>query len=101
MVNKRGAISMETIIIVILALITLVVVAAAFTGGMKNLMDKISGIGSSIPGSEFARSTCQNLCESNSSTYCTQTFTGELEGKKCSDFYTCPTENKAKMSPSC
>ena len=92
MVNKRGAISMEMIIVIILALITLVVVAAAFTGGMQKLMDKISGIGSSIPGSEFARTTCKTFCEANNTqAYCSQTFEGELKDETCLKLYTCPT----------
>ncbi|MBU2523205.1 MAG: hypothetical protein KKE23_02860 [Nanoarchaeota archaeon] len=101
MTNKRGAISMEIIIVIILALITLVVVAAAFTGGMDQLMKKIAGIGSTIPGEEFASKTCESLCKSNSSNFCTYEFSGDLKGKKCKELYSCPLENLAEMKPSC
>ena len=64
MASKRGAISMEMIIVIILALITLVVVAAAFTGGMKSLIDKISGITSAIPEADrlAAKASCDQYC---------------------------------------
>ena len=98
MVNKRGAISMEMIIIIILALITLVVVAAAFTGGMSKLMEKISTFVGGIPTTELPKATCKNFCDSNSSSYCTQTFEGEVAGKKCPELYPeCPSANRAKL----
>lgn len=83
---KRGAISIETIIIIILALLTLVIVAAAFTGGMKQLWEKISGITSTIPTADVdtAKLTCQNYCKNDLAYafYC-QKFGGSLEGKTC------------------
>ena len=94
MVNKRGAMSIEMIIVIILALITLVVVAAAFTGGMKQLIDKISGVTSAIPEADrlAAKASCDQYCSAAAKdVYCNPSFTGTLAGKKCNDFTTCST----------
>ena len=89
---KRGAISIEMIILIILALLTLVIVAAAFTGGMSELWKKISGISSAIPEADriAAKATCEQYCEQGlKDVYCNPTFSGTLAGKKCKDFTSC------------
>jgi len=57
---KRGQLSIETIIIVILALLVLVIVAASFTGGMKALWEQI--VGSGTLSSSAAVDRCNKLC---------------------------------------
>jgi len=91
--TKKGSISIEMIILIILALITLVVVAAYFTGGMQQLFNKITGISSAIPEADrlAAKTTCDQYCAANSNVYCSPSFAGTLAGKKCSDFTTCST----------
>jgi len=86
MANKRGAMSIEMIIVIILALITLVVVAAAFTGGMKQLIDKISGVTSAIPEADrlAAKVSCEQYCSAGAKDiYCNPSFTGTLATTKC------------------
>jgi len=86
--QKRGAISIEMIIIVMLAVLTLVIVAVAFTGGMAKLWAQISGLGSTIPVTEVdaARATCNGYCTGNASyAFCCQKFSGNLDGKLCKD----------------
>ena len=80
---KKGQLSMETIIIVILALLVLVILALAFSGEMKKLWDRITGIESTIPQTEVeqARATCKSLCDSKFQAWCTQTFAGDLGAK--------------------
>ncbi|MBU1204195.1 MAG: hypothetical protein KKG60_03970 [Nanoarchaeota archaeon] len=81
--HKKGAeLSMNVIIIAILAILVLVIVAAFFTGGMARLMELISG---TRPDSiSTATSMCQSDCdvasirgtpqEKTNSKYCRQTF---------------------------
>jgi uncharacterized protein (UPF0333 family) len=57
---KRGQLSMETIIIVILALLVLVIVAASFTGGMQALWSQI--VGSGVQDLSTAAGKCKNVC---------------------------------------
>jgi len=85
---KRGAISIETIVIIILALLTLVIVAAAFTGGMANLWEKIRGIAEAIPTAEVtsAQASCNVYCDGGMYyEFCNHKFAGALEGKTCLD----------------
>jgi len=89
---KRGAISIEMIILIILALLTLVIVAAAFTGGMSELWKKISGISSAIPEADriAAKATCDQYCgQGLKDIYCNPSFAGSIAGKKCNDFTSC------------
>ncbi len=63
--NRKGALSIETIIVIILALLTLVIIAASFTGGMKNLWERISGIAQTTSGEisfEEAKTRCAEVC---------------------------------------
>ena len=88
---KRGQLSIETIIIVILALLVLVIVAASFTGGMKSLWDKIVGTTEIDIGSATAR--CNSICTSAGtdsavikSTFCKTTVVIKDVGvKDCKD----------------
>lgn len=83
MKSKKGAeLSMNVIIIAILAILVLVIVAAFFTGGISNLMGIISG---TKPDSlSTATSLCQSDCdmasamqtpqEKTNSRYCRETW---------------------------
>ncbi|MBT7107025.1 hypothetical protein HN943_01590 [archaeon] len=67
--NKKGqGLSMNTIIIAILAILVLVVIAAFFTGGMTGLVDRIKGIYGSQPIDETqAILECEGFCNSYTS----------------------------------
>jgi len=97
---KRGQIHIETIIVIILALLALVIIAVAFTGGFGQLWSKIMGIGGSIPTTTTlltdAQTQCNSLCSSNSNTFCTKTFAikgqEDKSAQKCSDIgVSCPS----------
>ena len=87
---KKGAIQVETIIVIILALLALVIIAAAFTGGFNQLWSKIMNFSQLASVDEStAMQTCSGLCQNSDKSFCTISFviTGkEKEGsKKCAD----------------
>ena len=70
---KKGAISIETIVIIILALLVLVIVAAAFSGGMKELWDRILGIGQTTGELELTDAVtriCFNAMSATNGSHC-------------------------------
>jgi hypothetical protein len=84
---KKGAIQIETIIVIILALLALVIIAAAFTGGFNSLWQMLTGsFGVSSVSAEKATTDCNGWCNANAQTqFCTHQFviTGrENEGTK-------------------
>jgi archaellin len=84
---KKGTIQIETIIVIILALLALVIIAAAFTGGFNQLWGKLTGsYGVSTVSAESATNDCSGWCSANAQTqFCTHQFviTGrENEGTK-------------------
>jgi len=89
---KKGSISIETIIIIILALLVLVIVAAAFSGGMKQLWEKVMGIGSTTTELtlEEAQAKCTSICGTSQSSFCTAAFPiKDLGPRNCRDITTC------------
>lgn len=88
---KKGQLSIETIIIVILALLVLVIVAASFTGGMKALWDKI--VGTTEIDVASATERCNSICASAGtdaavikSTFCaTSVVIKDVGVKNCRD----------------
>ena len=93
---KKGAIQVETIIVIILALLALVIVAAAFTGGFNNLWTTLMGFTPSVT-EDAAKTTCSGLCTPGSTQFCSKSFviTGkESEGaKKCPALISCAQVN--------
>jgi len=93
---KKGAIQVETIIVIILALLALVIVAAAFTGGFNKLWSTLIGFTPSVT-EDAAKATCSGLCTPGSTDFCGKSFviTGkENEGaKKCSTLVPCVQVN--------
>ncbi len=90
---KRGAMSIEMIIIIILALLVLVIVAMSFTGGMRELMDRITGV-YKIYASEdlsMARDRCASECSLRPENFCALEIpirnkeTGKDDSFKCTD----------------
>jgi archaellin len=84
---KKGAIQIETIIVIILALLALVIIAAAFTGGFNKLWSQLTGsFGVSSVTADAAMKSCNGWCEANAANqFCTHQFviTGrENEGAK-------------------
>jgi len=84
---KKGAIQIETIIVIILALLALVIIAAAFTGGFNQLWGKLTGsFGVSSVTADTAVNNCNGWCGANAANqFCTHQFviTGrENEGTK-------------------
>ena len=89
---KKGAISIETIVIIILALLVLVIVAAAFSGGMKELWDRILGIGQTTGELELtdAVTRCNNVCASSPEAFCTTSvLVKEIGPRNCKDLTSC------------
>jgi hypothetical protein len=75
--NKKGVeINITTIIIVILAILVLVILSLYFTGGMKNLWQKISGVSGAWNEADMtsARQACVTYCGFDEFTFCTQKF---------------------------
>jgi len=63
--NKKGAeINITTIIVIILAILVLVILALYFTGGMKSLWEKITGVKSSWDQTDLenSRTVCAVRC---------------------------------------
>ncbi|MEK6856464.1 MAG: hypothetical protein AABX49_00455 [Nanoarchaeota archaeon] len=92
--NKRGAteLSMNTIIMAIIAIIVLLLIVTFFTGGLSTVFGKIRDVfkgGTAGYDVDLAKAQCQSYCErakllSNdqweTSTYCSQGF--ELDSNK-------------------
>lgn len=83
--NKKGQdISMNVIVLAIIALLVLVVLAVVFTGGIANTVDKMKtflGFGTGGKTLEFAKEQCKTNCiiaegldNPSDSSYCTQIF---------------------------
>lgn len=76
--NKRGVeINISTIIIVILAVLVLVILALYFTGGMKTLWERITGVAGAYSETDIANA--QNVCSiycsaSNQQQFCAREF---------------------------
>ncbi len=89
--NKRGSLSIEMLVLIILALIVLVAVGYSFSTGFLNINKQISGIASTIPEADriAAKSTCDTYCEQSLPEYCQHVFAGSLQGKTCNYFTTC------------
>lgn len=93
---KKGAIQIETIIVIILALLALVIIAAAFTGGFNQLWAKLTGsFGVSSVTETTAVNTCNSWCGLNDkNNFCTHQFV--VTGKENEGTKTC-----AKLGASC
>jgi len=79
---KRGQISIETIVIIILALLALVIIAASFTGGMRNLWAQITGISNTTTAMDVptAQGNCRSIC--NTPAFDTQSYIIQNVGPK-------------------
>ena len=89
MTNKRGAteLSMNTVILAIIAIIVLLLIVTFFTGGLSTVFGKIRDVfqgGTAGYDVDLAKSQCQSYCEraklletndaKSRSTFCTQSF---------------------------
>jgi len=94
--KKRAQIHIETIIIIVLALLALVIVAAAFTGGFNKLWSTLMGFTPSVT-LDAAKSTCSGLCTPGSTEFCGKSFVisgMENQGaQKCSALVSCMQVN--------
>mgnify|MGYP001575590469 FL=1 len=87
--NKKGqgGLSMDTIIIAVIAIIVLLLIVTFFTGGMATIFGKIRNVfsgGTAGYDIDLAKKNCESYCEraqgltdikeKRSSTYCTYTF---------------------------
>ncbi len=105
MKNKRGAteLSMNTIILAIIAIIVLLLIVTFFTGGLSTVFGKIRDVfqgGTAGYDVDLAKAQCQSYCERakllnsdavKESTYCKQEFdiesssgSGQTQKQKCS-----------------
>jgi len=94
MMNKRGAteLSMNTIILAIIAIIVLLLIVTFFTGGLSTVFGKIRDVfqgGTAGYDVDLAKVQCQSYCEraklldtssQPTSTYCTQPFEIDTDG---------------------
>ncbi len=87
--NKKGqgGLSMDTIIIAVIAIIVLLILVLIFTGGMTKVSSRITSIfsqGTTGTDIELAKNSCESYCEraqglttsqeKQKTTYCTYTF---------------------------
>lgn len=75
--NKKGVeINITTIIIVILAILVLVILSLYFTGGMKNLWQRITGVSGAWNEADVtaARQACVTYCGFDEFSFCAQKF---------------------------
>lgn len=76
--NKKAVeMNINTIIIVILAILVLVILALYFTGGMKALWGRITGVGGAYNEADVAsaRQLCRTFCTVNDEqSFCTTQF---------------------------
>lgn len=88
---KKGAIQIETIIVIILALLALVIIAAAFTGGFNQLWNKLLSFQPEKLSMSDAQTACNNLC--GKPDFCGKGFTiiGQetLGLQKCQNIVSC------------
>jgi uncharacterized protein (UPF0333 family) len=80
---KKGVIQIETIIVIILALLALVIIAAAFTGGFNQLWGKIMGFTTTAT-TESAKADCTTWCASKDPRCNSGIFTIDGISKTCS-----------------
>ena len=94
MMNKKGqgGLSVNTLIVAIIAVIVLLLIVTFFTGGVSTVFGKIREVftgGTAGYDIDLARSQCQSHCErarlstpdqQASSTYCTQTYDTDGDG---------------------
>jgi len=90
--KKAVEINVATIIVVVLCILVLVILALYFTGGMKTLWEKITGIGYTYYNQadiDQAKALCTTYCTTaDIYTFCTHEFTireeknGEVVGSK-------------------
>ncbi|MEM4703135.1 MAG: hypothetical protein QXP53_01485 [Candidatus Pacearchaeota archaeon] len=77
--NRKGAeINITTVIVIILAILVLVILALYFTGGMKSLWEKITGVKGAWDQTdvENAKSVCAVRCTAQDKEFfCTHEFT--------------------------
>ncbi len=117
--NKKGAteLSMNTIILAIIAIIVLLLIVTFFTGGLSTIFGKIRDVfkgGTAGYDIDLAKAQCQAYCEraklskevsQPTSTYCTQEFdilkndgSGDTEKQSCGNagsriFTSCKIDN--------
>jgi hypothetical protein len=84
--NKKGAeINITTIIVIILAILVLVILALYFTGGMKSLWQKITGVQSSWDQTDMenAQTVCAVRCSASDQTFfCNHQFSLRKSNEK-------------------
>ena len=81
--NKKGSMSIETLVIIILALIALVVIALAFTGGMQGLLKQIFQPTTS---EDVRKTECSTLCGLTDKTnFCKPVDITGVGKKSCAD----------------
>ena len=112
--NKKGAteLSMNTIIIAIIAIIVLLLVVTFFTGGLSTVFGKIRGVfggGTAGYDVDLAKANCQAYCErakftgtnpQPDSTYCTQEFAIEtVKGSEKTEDQNCYTSSSRVFVP--
>ena len=89
---KKGSLSIETIIVIILALLVLVIIAVSFSGGMKELFDRIRGVTPTEITLDDAIKNCNDVCNkaTNSQAFCGQSYIVQNVGPKaCKDLISC------------
>mgnify|MGYP001572128383 FL=1 len=117
--NRKGAteLSMNTIILAIIAIIVLLLIVTFFTGGLSTIFGKIRDVfsgGTAGYDVDLAKTQCQSYCEraklsgetsQSTSTYCMQEFdilkadgSGDTVKQKCWDrasriFTSCKIDN--------
>ena len=87
MKNKKGVeINITTIIILVLAILVLVVLALFFTGGMKTLWERITGVNTIYNENDI--SMAKQLCESRDIvSYCSQKVSLPMQNGTTIDYY--------------
>ncbi|MEK6952398.1 MAG: hypothetical protein AABX29_05260 [Nanoarchaeota archaeon] len=95
--NKKGqgGLSMDTIIIAVIAIIVLLLIVTFFTGGMATVFGKIRNVfsgGTAGYDIDLAKNNCQDYCtraqglatdvDKEKSTYCTYTFNMDTNDDK-------------------
>lgn len=84
--NKGVEINITTIIILVLAILVLVILALYFTGGMKQLTDRINGVNTIYNSNDI--SMAQQLCESRDIvSYCSQKVSLPMQNGTATEVY--------------
>ena len=83
MKEKRGQeINITTIIIIILSVIALFIIVAAFTGGVGELWKKITGVKPAVTSLDLVIAGCKASCAAGAKdAYCNVQHTVEIGGK--------------------